>query len=236
VDQMSDMALPLSTSRLNKRGSVADYAYDKLRDRIIFLELAPDSVLSRTRLSDELGVSLTPLREALQRLQGEGLVQIIPQSKTYVARIDKKKLNAAHFLRVSLESEVVRRLTADHSQVLIETLNAIVDQQRKLIDTPEQANQFHALDELFHQTMFEAAGQPDLHKMLLTQLGDLARLRRLELPNTGKTQWVVDAHQRIITSIKAGDPEISLNALRTDISASISKIAEISAQYPDYFC
>ena len=218
-----------------KTGSAADHAYQQLRERIVFFNLKPDTVLVRKTLSDELGVSLTPLREALQRLESEELVVVIPQSKTFVTRIDSKKLGEAHFLRLSLESEVIRRITENHTSELISSLSRVIEQQRLLINSPERANEFHALDELFHFTMFAFVGQPDLHAMLISKLGNLARLRRLELPNSGKMQWVVDAHQAIVDGIQSGDIQRSLNLLRTDISASMSKLPLLESQHPDYF-
>ena len=218
-----------------RRGSAADHAYKNLRERIVLFDLPPDEVLSRAQLSEELGVSLMPLREALQRLEKEGLVTIIPQSKTYVNRIDSRKLESAHFLRMSLESEVVRRLTIAHSTEHMQRLCDTVGQQRNLIDLPEKANDFHALDELFHYQMFEAVGQPELHAMLASQLANLARLRRLELPNKGKMEGVVQAHKAIIAGIRNGDVDEALSCLRADISASISKVTKLKAQYPKYF-
>lgn len=218
-----------------RKTSTVDRAYALLKERIIFFDLKPDTVLDRNELCQEIGISLTPLREALQRLQEEELVEIIPQSKTYVTRIDSKKLQSAHFLRVSLESEVVRRLTKSPSQELVGALKVIIDKQKALINTPELVNKFHALDELFHYTMFATVGQSELHRMLITKLSNLARLRRLELPNKGKMEWVVKSHSNIVEAISSGNAGQAIPALRTDISGSISKIESLKNQHPEYF-
>ena len=93
-------------------GSVVQTVYQDLCRRIITLALPPDTTLAGRELTETCEVSQTPIREALRLLSQEGLVRIQPQSRMVVRRIDIPAILEAHFLRVSLETEVCRSLAA----------------------------------------------------------------------------------------------------------------------------
>jgi DNA-binding GntR family transcriptional regulator len=106
---------PRSADRLDRDRQAAPQVFERLRDLIISLELPPGSPLSRIILAKQFGVSSTPIRDALMRLDEEGLVEVYPQHATVVSRIDTERAQQAHFLRQSLELEIVRTLALDHS-------------------------------------------------------------------------------------------------------------------------
>ena len=93
-----------------KRGSASAQLHDSLRDRIIQLQLAPGQYLSRNEIAAEYGVSQTPVRDALIKLEEEGLIDTFPQSKTEVSRIDIEHALETQFLRLSIELEITRNL------------------------------------------------------------------------------------------------------------------------------
>ena len=98
--------------RLPRRPTASQMLYDSLRDRVLSLELAPGAPLSRAEIAETYGVSQTPVRDALQRLEAEGLVETFPQSRTLVAKIDLAHARETQFLRLGLELEVARVLAA----------------------------------------------------------------------------------------------------------------------------
>src|SRR5258706_13873276 len=91
--------------RLDRSRHAAPQVLDYLRERIIALELPPGIVLSRADLAAQFGLSQTPVRDALIRLEEEGLVEVFAQHKTVVSRIDVRSAQQAHFLRRPLERE-----------------------------------------------------------------------------------------------------------------------------------
>ncbi len=93
------------------KAGTEDIASD-LRRRVLSLELPPGSVLSRSDLTARYGISSTPLRDALLALRDEGLVQIMPQSRTMVSRIDLAHARQIHVLRSAMEIEASRRVAA----------------------------------------------------------------------------------------------------------------------------
>lgn len=209
--------------------------YESLRTRIITLELPPDTVLSRVELAQEYGVSQSPIREAMQRLEQDGLILIYPQSKTVVSRIDIAQLNEAHFLRVAVELEVVRTLALGEDQELLNTLDSLLDMQAALVGNERDYALFQEMDDAFHHTLFAAVGQQSLHDLLRARAGHLARARSLDLPTTGKRRAIMKAHRAIVEAIRQQDPSAAESAMRDHLSGTVQRIDALQAQYPDYF-
>lgn len=216
-------------------GSAADKVYEDLRSRILEFDLPPDSTLSRNDLARAYGVSQTPVREALQRLEEDGLIRIFPQSKTVVARIDEAQLNETHFLRVAIETEVVRRVALQGDMVVVKRARSYVRMQQALLNDPGQMPLFDELDRGFHAVLFEAVGMLSLHHMLVRRLGHLARCQRLELPRKGKMSEIVHGHMAVIEGLASGNPDLAAAAMRGHIGATIRRVAMLRTEYPDYF-
>ncbi|MDP3342756.1 GntR family transcriptional regulator [Frigidibacter sp.] len=216
-------------------GGTVQRVYDSLRQRIITLELPPETTLSRTDLTGTYDVSQTPIREAMQRLKQDGLVRIYPQSKTVVTRIDVPQIYEAHFLRVALETEVVRRLAEGCEPATITRARSIIKMQEAVADDPGQLAIFQELDELFHQTLFAGLGRSGLHQLVRERSGHLERVRRLHLPEAGKILTILDGHRAIIDAIAAKDPEAAIAAIRDHLSRTVARVEDLRQEYPDYF-
>lgn len=221
-------------NRAASPAAAPDRVYADLRERIVSLELPPGTTLGRSDIAQHYGVSQTPVREALQRLEEDGLVQIFPQSKTVVSQIDVRQLYETQFLRVAIETEVVRRLALTKGGEALKHATAILRMQQTLLGTDETA-MFSDLDRTFHRTFFDAVGMVPLHLMLLRRLGHLYRCQRLELPHEGRMEAIVDAHQAIIDGIASGYAERAAEAMRQHLSGTISRVPSLRASHPDYF-
>ncbi|SMX51054.1 GntR family transcriptional regulator [Actibacterium lipolyticum] len=215
--------------------SAASRVYDDLRRRIIDLEMPPDTMISRSDLTKTYSVSQTPIREALQKLERDGLIEIFPQSKTVVARIDEKQLKETHLLRVAIETEIVKRAAEECDKAVITRARTFVKMQGALAGDTTQMAMFNQLDRAFHATLFNSLGMEGLHEMLIGRLGHLARCQRLELPREGKMQDIVKSHMAIIDGIEKGDPDQAGNAMRDHISGTIMRISSLRAEFPEYF-
>ncbi|MBK3400295.1 MULTISPECIES: GntR family transcriptional regulator [Methylobacterium] len=212
----------------------APQVFDLIRDKIVSLDLAPGTVLSRPELQASFGLSATPIRDALLRLQEEGLVDIFPQSSTVVSRIDLAAARQAQFLRRAVEQEVVRTLARAPDRALVVRLQAFVAEQALFAEAGDFAR-LSASDEAFHRALCEAAAVPDLWDLIRRRSGHIDRLRRLHLPVEGKAQQIVADHQRIVAALAEGEPEAAQEALRDHLSKSIALGDEIRARWPAYF-
>jgi DNA-binding GntR family transcriptional regulator len=220
--------------QLDRLRQAAPQLYDRLRTLIITLALPPGTALSRSELAARFGVSQTPVRDALMRLQEEGLVEIFPQAATLVSKIDLGKARRAHFLRRSIEAEMMLELAAKPDPALVQTLRDILEQQRVLAGE-EDFEGFAEADQAFHRTLYEAAGLTELWQLVRARSGHIDRLRRLHLPAGGKAQRVLADHARIVDAIAAGDALEAQRQLRGHLSGTLAQADEIRARHPDYF-
>src|SRR6476620_3326145 len=108
-----------SADRLDRDRQAAPQVFERLRKLITSLALPPGSPLSRNSLAEQFGVSSTPIRDALMRLEEEGLVEVFPQYATVVSRVDVRLAQQAHFLRQAVELEIVRQLAAKTDAALV---------------------------------------------------------------------------------------------------------------------
>jgi GntR family transcriptional regulator, rspAB operon transcriptional repressor len=217
---------------LDRSRQVAPQILETLRTRILALELKPNTVLSRAALQAEFGVSQTPVRDALMKLEQEGLVEVYPQHATLVARIDVQAARQAHFLRLAIELEAVRRLAEHRGDALLADLRRIVAEQRRL--KPGDTEGFAAADRAFHRALYEAAGVPDLWQLVRRHSGHIDRLRLLNLPLPGKMGAIVRDHEAIVAAIARRDADAAATALRRHLSGTLSIIDQIRRQHPDY--
>lgn len=230
---MSQTQFILSPVELDRSRHAAPQISEILRNHILNLQLVPQTVLSRAELSECFGVSLTPIRDALLSLSAEGLVDIYPQHATTVSKIDIRKAKQAHFLRRSIELEVVRALAQQHTEQHIYELEESIALQKKALER----NDWDALsktDKLFHQLMHRAVNVEELWQLQQSSNGHLDRLRRLHLPEAGKGERIIKEHEAIVQAIKNKDTQQAEQALRHHLSETLSHITNICSLYPDY--
>jgi len=222
-----------SADRLDRDRQAAPQVFERLRKLITSLALPPGSPLSRTTLAEQFGVSSTPIRDALMRLEEEGLVEVFPQYATVVSRIDVGLAQQAHFLRQALELEIVKALALQHGDTLIGELNGTIALQQKFAKAGE-FEKFIAADNDFHAQLYAATGNQDLWDLVRSRSGHIDRLRRLHLPSPGKAQDIVRHHKLIVTAIGASRPDDAQRHLRKHLSGTLGYLAEIRARFPEY--
>jgi len=218
---------------LDRSRHAAPQIFEHLREQIVSLALTPGTALSRVALAERYGLSQTPIRDALMRLAEESLVNIYPQHTTVVSRIDVQAARQMHFLRRSLELEIVHVLSQVPDPLLLERLRVCIALQRAS-HASDQPQAFVDADQAFHRAMYEAVGMISLWHLGQRHSGHLDRLRRLHLPETGKAERVMDDHQRIVDAIAAQDAPRAQQALREHLTGTLSQVAEICKRYPDY--
>lgn len=231
MDELATVALLQGRER--GRGGAA-YVFERLRQEIIDLTLAPGTVLSRTELQDRFRLSSTPVRDALMRLQEEGLVDIFPQHATVVSPIDLEKARQGQFLRRSVELEIVRSLALKPDPTAVERLRSLIRQQSAFAKLGEHAA-FIGADQAFHKTMYDSANVSDLWRIVTRHGGHIDRLRRLHLPVAGKMRDVVRDHVSIVDAIASGKPDEAQAQLRDHLSRSLGFVETLKVSHPGYF-
>lgn len=180
--------------------------YDHLRTGILEGELEPGTELAEVALSEQLGVSRGPIREAIGRLAAEGLVNVRPRRGAVVRSLTKDEFLELYQVREALERMAVQlavpRLTEEQCDELA-ALNAVMDAHaaRNDVEGFFQAN----VD--FHARLLEASGNVKLQELYRQLLGQLGRYRLRSLTLRGNLQRSVSEHAAIVRAAKRGDAD-----------------------------
>ena len=219
---------------LDRSRNAAVQVYEYLRDEIVNMTLKPGTILPRNELSAHFDLSVTPIRDALMRLEEEGLVDIFPQHATRVRGINIDSARQAHFLRLAIELEVVRTLAAQHDDALVTTLKSLVNQQRAALEASDLEG-FSRADQAFHRKLYEAANADELWRLMRGRSGNMDRLRRLHLPLNGKADSILTDHADIAEAISRSDAAAAEVAVRRHLSGTLSELISLREQYPGYW-
>jgi DNA-binding GntR family transcriptional regulator len=229
---MSALEFPIPF-KLDRQRHAAPQVFDHLRGMIISLAVKPGTVLPRVELAEYFDLSLTPIRDALLRLEEEGLVDIFPQHATVVRPIDVASAKQAHFLRQSIELELVHLLAAAPQPVLIAGLQALIAQQQAAFEA-EDYDRFVLADQTFHKQMYQAANVENLWDLMRRSSGNLDRLRRLHVPIPGKALSIMQDHKEIVAALIACDPVLAQQKVRRHLSGTLAHLDDIRARHPEY--
>jgi DNA-binding GntR family transcriptional regulator len=208
--------------------------YSSVRDAIVRTELEPGRQISENELAAQLGVSRTPVREALARLRDDRLVEIVPQLGTFVSRISVAGVDDAQFLREALECSAIRLAAerAKRSDVL--ALEALLARQEEARDAGDAAG-FFVLDYELHSTLCELSGRPIAWQIVERANGHLNRVRRLSLAHPGYLAEMVAEHKVVVDAVGRNEPGAAEDALRHHLRMVLSDLPTIRTQHPEYF-
>lgn len=226
------MRIPLSE---RARGTATrDRVYQAIRDAIVCAELEPGRRLSENELAERLGVSRTPVREALARLREERLVAVVPQRGTFVTKIDPDAVADAAFVREALECNAVRLATLNATEDDIAALRANLAAQEEAAERDDAAA-FDELDDDLHRIICGLSGRDVAWWLSQRVRGQLDRVRRLSIPEPGYRAEMIAEHHRLIDAIEARDPERAEQVMRHHLQMVLSSMPTLRAEHPDYF-
>jgi DNA-binding GntR family transcriptional regulator len=209
----------MSESRRIEVKSVVDQVYVAVRERILTGELARGARLRQEELAAELGVSRTPLREALRRLASEGLVDFNPNRGATVSRDDVANLWHAWAARVAIEPGAARLAAQAGDPEAVSALRALIGEQRGAV---ERAGDTYAANRDFHLALVAASGNPHLVRFAETLwVPRIARrIYLLQAVDPRRVLAWADDHDRIVDAIAAGDGDLAAALTREHIAAS----------------
>ena len=222
----------VARERVPSRATSASAVTTALRDEIVGLALAPGAPLRDRVLCERFGVSRTPVREALIRLAEEGLVDIFPQSGTFVSRIPSAAIPEAVLVRQALEGVTVE--AAARARADLTPLDDVLALQRSLAARGDTRG-FHETDEAFHETLAALGGHPGIWRLLRHAKTQIDRARRLTLPVPGRMDQVIGEHVRIRDAVAAGDAPAARTAMSDHLAIMIPDVERLRARHPDHF-
>lgn len=198
------------TSVGSRHRSLRDETVDELRRLILNGDLAPGERLNEFNISERLGVSRFPVREAFRRLEAEGLVESLPRRGVRVVQLDQHELEVVREMRVALESIAVRHTTSRLDPALRETLRNILEEGQRA----SAADDHEVLDQLndsFHSVLGDASGSRFLADTLRAVRNQSHHLVGGKSAAVGHS-W--DEHAAIIKAILDTDDELAVLLMR----------------------
>ena len=209
---------------MSANGQGTDDVYERVRAAILDGELAPGAVMSQVALAEELGISRTPLREALRMLQSEGLVEGEPNRRVRVAPMTARDLEELCIMRVTLEAEALRLSVPSMTSEDIARLEGHMAEMAHYADQKDY-RRWNAPHERFHRTLTEHAGERV--NFVLSQMFDHAeRYRRLHIGH-GPGAWATPQHRDILDACKAGDRDKAAALLAGHLARTGLEVSEL---------
>ncbi|WP_247886902.1 GntR family transcriptional regulator [Azospirillum sp. SYSU D00513] len=208
--------------------------YQALRADIVGMRRTPGEAIVEKHIAENFGVSRTPVREALLRLADDGLIEIFPQSGTFVARIPMDALPEAVVIRTALEGAAVRNAAqrATGSQIAAMRANLLLQQE---MEAAGDLDGFHEADERFHALIAEMAGFPGLWSLAQQVKVHVDRYRRLTLPEPGRIPNVIGEHTAIADAIAARDPVTAERHMTVHLESLLTAIPQAQGANPFFF-
>lgn len=206
----------------------SDQIYEYLRRAIVRLDLQPGAALQEKDIAERFDVSRTPVREALQRLAEEDLVDILPHSGTWVSRISFQVAEEGFVLRRALEVESVRKAAELATAQDAALLEASIARMRAIVGAGRLEDYLEE-DDAFHATIARISGYPRIWKFITLAKVHLDRMRQLSAPVPGHLAEVTEQHAAIAQAVQRQNAMQAELAMRIHLDTSFAVMAGMHA-------
>jgi DNA-binding GntR family transcriptional regulator len=215
-------------TRPTKLGRVATYADRSLkviREMILDGKLPPGERLNEVHLSQALGISRGPVREAIQRLASEGLVEAVTHRGVYVRSFSTRELSDFYELRIALEAHAVRLAARYAPSERIDELVRMLDDTERAMGSDVASD--HPRQPDFHVRLSRMVANPPLLQALtdVVRKIQLARARSTHQPERART--VLDEHRAIVAALSARDGDHAVALLEAHLTSSLNNALSV---------
>ncbi len=210
--------------------------YEELCTKIEKLEYMPGEKLSENELCGIYGVSRHIVRNALASLKQRRLVDVFPQRGTYVSLIDMDYIGDILYMRESVEQEALCRIMAmEDVTPTITRLKQAVEAQKSLTKESSYHDEFYALDNIYHQTLLETVGRPNIMNLISDPYIHVRRWRNFEIRTKQRMQEIIVEHARIIEAIERRDTKSGREALHLHLDTINRYSKPLKEKEAEYF-
>lgn len=224
----------LNAHRLNPALPKTAQVYSVMRQAIVNLSLRPGSPVHEKAICEQLGISRTPLREAILQLQSENLIMVVPNSGTFVSRIDLQTVFDGQLVRDALELKTIRSAATRMTTLFERKLDFSLHQQSRTA-TDLDYDAFYDLDEAFHAMICEFGGSAYIWKIVNGAKAQLDRVRRLAFPIPSHLDVVLAEHTAIVDALKQRDPVAAADAMKVHLDGVFTLIRRLIVEQRDCF-
>lgn len=215
-------------------GSLGQRVYQTLRAAILSLAYRPGEILRKPEICEALGVSRSPVADAVARLATEGLVDVVPQAGTFVARFSMEEIREGAFLREAIEVAAIERVAETITEDQLTQLRRNLTVQAALIADGDVPG-FYQMDAAMHELILSFTGFRRLAQVSETAWLHVNRARQLILPVPGRIAATLDEHRAILAALEARDPAAARLATRHHLRQLITYLEPLERERPDLF-
>ena len=229
------MTLKLKIRTLdNFQGSLTDRTFLAIREAIMELNFLPGEIIRKHDICNTLGVSRSPVSEALAKLRNEGLVEVVPQSGTFVSRFSLQDIKEGAFLREAIELACIEILASNISEQQLIDLNRNLKLQKVLAETDDYQG-FYQLDAEMHGMIMDFTGYKNLAKVTKTGWVQVDRARQLLLPVGGRLKKAFQEHRAVIKALEKNDVALAREKMRIHLNQLILLLTPLEKKHPHLF-
>lgn len=215
--------------------STADQIYQGLKVAILSTSLPPGCLVSEQEIGMRFGASRTPVREAFQRLRGEGLIVTRPSRGNFVSHLSEHRIREAQYIREALELANVRRLCeADLSDEATHALQETLAAQERAIAEGDDVR-FQEQDDRFHALIARASGYARAESLLVQEKSALDRLRVLSLNEVHHSTRLLGEHRRVLAAILKQDRAEADDAMRDHLRSILAVLSGLINDNREFF-
>ena len=229
------MTLKLKIRTLdNFQGSLTNRTFLAIREAIMELNFLPGEIIRKHDICNALGVSRSPVSEALAKLRNEGLVEVVPQSGTFVSRFSLQDIKEGAFLREAIELACIEILASNISEQQLIDLNRNLKLQKVLAESDDYQG-FYQLDAKMHGMIMDFTGYKNLAKVTKTGWVQVDRARQLLLPVDGRLKKAFQEHRAVIKALEQNDVVLAREKMRTHLNQLILLLTPLEKKHPHLF-
>ncbi len=197
--------------------SRSEEAYRQLKDAIRKGALAPGTRVREVEIADRFGISRTPAREAIRRLESDGLISFVPRHGAVISKLDHQETMELYDLREILEGSAAAFAARHASPAEIEELEELISAEPELADKPDQLAD---LNQLFHSALYRAAHNRFLERALIGLRDSMALLGGTSLKVAGRFDAAHTEHLAIVSGVAERDVDKAERAARDHIRSA----------------
>ncbi len=225
------MKLMLKGAKLDRDSPLRDQIYGLLRKLVVTGQIAPGQTIDEKAIAAKLGISRTPVREAIKKLSDEHLVIVAAQSGTRAAGIDQHEVEQAFVIRRALEMESAAHAARKILQSDIAALHALLAAHAKAIRGKDYAAAI-ATDDQFHARIAEISKMPRLWRAIEISKAHLDRCRHMMLPRRGEAAATLEQHEAIIQALSSKDPNKARAAMAQHLEKAYANTRQVLKMEP----
>jgi DNA-binding GntR family transcriptional regulator len=195
-----------SLSAIPERKPLGHYVFENLKQAIVRGDFSPGNRLVESRIAEAMGISRTPVREAIHKLEREGLIKKLPQGGFYVLNLTREEIEETFGIRSVLESYAARLAAINHQKEELEPLEEKIGEFQYFLNRGEMETLLKINTE-FHNLLYAMSRSPKLIKLINDLQDQIYRFRKIILNIETMAKTSNDDHRQMLSAMKTRDAD-----------------------------